>query len=101
MADYFVVENVWGPEWDSSIGRRQQKGWDEHAKFMDSLVEDCIIVLGGPLGDVNGVKTLLICKVKDEAEIRARLAEDPWSGTMLVIGSVQPWTVWLRAKVPV
>ncbi len=101
MADYFVVENVWGPEWDSSIGRRQQKGWDEHAMFMDSLVDEGIIVLGGPLGDVNGVRTLLICKVKDEAEIRARLAEDPWSGTMLVIESVQPWTVWLRANVPV
>ncbi len=101
MADYYVVENVWGPEWDPSIGRREQIGWDEHAKFMDSLVDEGIIVLGGPLGDVNGVKTLLICKVKDEAEIRARLADDPWSRTMLVIESVQPWTVWLRATVPV
>jgi len=98
VADYFVVENVWGPEWDASIARRDQKGWDEHAKFMDALVDEGVIVLGGPLGDVNGVKTLLICKVKDEAEIRARLGEDPWAGTMLVIESVQPWTVWLRAK---
>jgi hypothetical protein len=101
VPDYFVVENVWGPEWDASRGRREQKGWDEHARFMDKLVDEGVIVLGGPIGDVNGVKTMLVCKVKDEAEIRAHLARDPWSGTLLTIAGVQPWTVWLRAKAPV
>ena len=98
MPDYFVVENMVGPAWDHTRPRRDQKGWDEHAAFMDALVDEGVIVLGGPLGDVNGDTTLLVCKVKDEAEIRARMAEDPWSGDMLRIASVRPWTVWLRAK---
>ena len=101
MPDYFVVENVIGPAWDHAVKRREQKGWAEHAAFMDALVDEGVIVLGGPLGDVNGEKTLLVCKVKDEAEIRDRLAQDPWSGDMLRVASVQSWTVWLRAKVRV
>ena len=96
MADYFLVKNVSGPRWDPARGRRGQDGWDEHAAFMDALVEEGVIVLGGPVGAGDGLSTLLVCDVKDEAEIRARLAEDPWAGGMLEIESVEPWSVWLR-----
>ena len=29
------------------------------------------------------------------SELRARLAEDPWSGDLLVVCDIQPWTLWL------
>jgi beta-phosphoglucomutase-like phosphatase (HAD superfamily) len=32
-----------------------------------------------------------------EAEIRARLAEDPWAEGILIVASVEPWSVWLRS----
>jgi hypothetical protein len=35
--------------------------------------------------------------VDSEAEIRARLADDPWAGSILKIERVEPWSVWLRA----
>jgi len=35
----------------------------------------------------------------EQAAIRARLADDPWATNMLTIQSVEPWSVWLRAKV--
>ena len=98
MADYFLVEHVRGPAWDPGRGRRDQAGWDEHASFMDQLADEGIVLLGGPVGDVNGEKSVLVCKVKSESDIRARLARDPWAGTILTIGSVQPWSIWLRAK---
>lgn len=101
MPDYFLVEHLRGPAYDPSLRRREQASWDQHAAFMDSLVDQGVIVLGGPVGDVDGQKTLLVCRVRDEAEIRARLAADPWSNTVLRVGSVQPWTVWLRGNVPV
>ena len=100
MADYYLVEHLRGPAWDLSRRRREQAGWDAHAAFMEGLAEEGVVVLGGPVGDVDGQKTLLVCRVKSEAEIRARLAEDPWVGTVLTIGSVQPWTVWLRGRTP-
>jgi hypothetical protein len=53
-------------------------------------------VLGGPVGDVNGEETLLVFDLESEEEIRARLAPDPWAGSLLTLVSVEPWTVWLR-----
>ena len=50
MADYFLVKHVPGPAWDPARPRREQDGWDEHAAFMDGLVAEGVIVLGGPVG---------------------------------------------------
>jgi uncharacterized protein YciI len=96
VADYFLVRQKRGPDWDHSRGRREQDGWDEHATFMDALVDEGVIVLGGPVGDVNGDETLLVVAVESEEAIRGRLAPDPWAGSLLTVVSVEPWTVWLR-----
>jgi uncharacterized protein YciI len=96
VADYFLVEQAKGPEWDRSRARRGQAGWDAHAAFMDGLAEEGFIVLGGPIGEGDGENTLLIVDAEDEAAIRARLAEDPWAGGILAIASIRPWSVWLR-----
>jgi uncharacterized protein YciI len=96
VADYYLITHAKGPAWDHSRPRRQQAGWDEHAAFMDSLVEEGIVVLGGPLGEGDGEDVLLVVDVESEAIIRARLADDPWADGMLTIESVEPWSVWLR-----
>jgi uncharacterized protein YciI len=90
----FVVTRVPGPEWDQRRDVRQQVGWDEHAGFMDALVEDGFVLLGGPLGPTGLV--LLIVEAPDADAVRARLAEDPWEpAQLLVTSTVQAWTPWL------
>jgi uncharacterized protein YciI len=96
VADYFLVEQAKGPEWDHSRRRREQAAWDDHAAFMDGLAEEGFIVLGGPIGEGDGENTLLIVDAEDESAVRARLASDPWVGSVLAIESVRPWSVWLR-----
>jgi uncharacterized protein YciI len=98
VADYYLVEQARGPAWDYSKRRREQAGWDAHAVFMDALVEEGVIVLGGPIGDGDGENSLLVVDVDSESAIRARLAEDPWADGMLTIESVRSWSVWLRAN---
>jgi uncharacterized protein YciI len=98
MADYFLVRRTTGPAWDHDRPRREQHGWDEHAAFMDGLVDEGVIVLGGPVGDANGTDTMAIFDVESEDEVRSRLAEDPWGEDMLMLKSVEPWLVWLRAS---
>src|SRR2546423_1303901 len=49
MADYWVLVHTHGPTWDPSTPRREQKGWKEHADFMDALAEE-----GGALGEDPG-----------------------------------------------
>jgi uncharacterized protein YciI len=99
VADYYLVERAKGPAWDHSRGRREQPGWDAHAAFMDALADEGLVILGGPIGEGDGENALLIVDAVSEAEIRARLAEDPWTDDMLTIESVKPWSVWLRAHV--
>ena len=93
----FAVRLVHGPAWDPSRQIRDQEGWDEHAAFMDGLVDDGFIILGGPVGD--GEQTLHVVEAADEGEIRARLAGDPWaSAGLLRIGTVEPWALWLDSR---
>ena len=92
----FAVTMVAGPGWDSSRARREQVGWAEHAAFMDRLVEEGFVVLGGPIGD--GQEVLLALEAADEGEVMARLSADPWVPDVLDIGSVRAWTVWLDGR---
>lgn len=93
----FAVTLVHGPGWDAGRPIRSQDGWDEHAEFMDGLVEDGFLVVGGPLGD--GATTLHLIDATDEPEIRARLSADPWAcARLLEVGSIQRWALWLDGR---
>jgi uncharacterized protein YciI len=73
---------------------REQAGWDEHALFMDGLVDTGFILLGGPLEGERD--TLHIIEAESEDAIRRRLAEDPWAQNgMLTPASIERWTIVL------
>ncbi len=91
---YYLVTETQGPGWDPSLPRREQNKWDEHASFMDGLVEDSFVVLGGPVG--NGDEVLLIVRAGSERDLEARLAEDPWLPMeILCIAKIEPWQILL------
>jgi hypothetical protein len=92
---FLVVVRRSGPAWDRSKPLEEQSGWDEHAVFMDGLVDDGFIVLGGPLSDEERVAHAI--EAESEDEVRAVLARDPWSESHLVIDTIDPWTIRLRA----
>ncbi len=93
----FAVRLVHGPDWDSSRPIREQDGWDEHAAFMDRLVDAGVVILGGPVGD--GAQTLHVVEAAGENDVRARFAEDPWaSAGLLRIGTLEPWALWLDSR---
>ena len=85
-----------GPQWDPSLPMEEQSGWPEHASFMDGLVEDGFIVLGGPLSDEHRVVHAV--EAESEEAIRATLARDPWSGTHLRVDTIEPWTIRLDGR---
>ena len=91
---FLVVLRRSGPEYDHSKPLEQQSGWEDHAAFMDALVEDGFIVLGGVLGDE--VRTAHAVEAASEEEIRETFARDPWSGSHLVVDSIDPWTIRLQ-----
>ena len=75
---------------------REQKGWDEHAAFMDALEADHFVVLGGPLKNYSKHKAMLVVSAPNEQVLRNRLAEDPWirTGTLLNV-ELYPWEILL------
>lgn len=94
---YFALTTTHGPGWDSSRPIREQPAWDEHAAFMDGLVDDGFIVVGGPLG--NGDRTLHLVAADGAGQIEARMAQDPWATMRLLeICSIEPWALWLDGR---
>lgn len=77
---------------------REQVGWAEHARFMDALVDDGFIVLGGPLGGDGEI--LHAVSETSEERVRERLAADNWAlNGMLTVRSIEPWTILLDGRI--
>ncbi len=93
---FHVVLHRSGPQWDASRPLEEQSGWTEHAAFMDGLVDEGFIVLGGPLYDERRVVHAI--EAESEEAVRAKLARDPWSGTHLVVAAIEPWTIRLDGR---
>jgi hypothetical protein len=97
MPTYHVVLTRSGPSYDLALPLEEQSGWAEHATFMDGLVQDGFLVLGGPLSDE--VHVVHVVEAAAGAEVRATLARDPWSGSHLLSDSVDGWTIRLDGRV--
>lgn len=94
---FYVVRLERGGPWDWSRDMREQAGWDEHARFMDDLVESGFILLGGPLEGSR--ETLHVVEAESEDAILERLAEDPWAANgMLRPARIERWTVVLDGR---
>jgi uncharacterized protein YciI len=76
---------------------REQHGWDEHAAFMDGLVDGGSIILGGPLeGDRE---TMHIIAAESEQAVRDLFATDPWwVNGMLTPVRIERWTIVLDSR---
>ena len=93
---YFVVLRHTGAQWNPTLRLEEQVEWPAHAAFMDGLVDDGFVVLGGPLADEEHV--VLVVNAHSEEDVRATLARDPWSERLLVVESVDAWTIRLDGR---
>ena len=97
MKNTFVAISSAGPNRDLSKCTREQPLWDQHAAFIDKLVDDGFILMGGPLVDKGG--SLLIFNADDENEVRKKLKDDPWSEHgILKLESVKRWQIFIDER---
>jgi uncharacterized protein YciI len=91
---YLAVTRSRGSAWDHSREVDEQDGFAGHAEFMNALVAEGFVVLGGPLDDETS--TLLIIDAPSEQAVRARLAGDPWTTMgLLELDAVREWEILL------
>jgi uncharacterized protein YciI len=82
-----------GPTWRSGKPE-DQPAWDEHAEFVDRLVEAGTFVMGGPFSDNSG--TLILLEGISSAEARTLMDSDPFvENGVFVVADVRDWTVYV------
>jgi uncharacterized protein YciI len=87
-----------GPTWTSGPPE-EQPGWDEHADFVDELIENGTFVMGGPLADNSGSMSVLENVGEDEA--RELVLEDPFVlNGVFVLDDVRAWNVYVDELTP-
>jgi uncharacterized protein YciI len=94
MRRLFTVMINHGAGWRDGRPLEEQVEWDAHASFMDKLVEEEFVLLGGPLEGTSEV--LLIVRAESLEEIKQRLAPDPWHKMdLLRVARITPWILRL------
>jgi uncharacterized protein YciI len=93
---YLAVLHRSGPAWQPALPAEQQTAWPEHAAFMNQLVDAGFVLLGGPLAD--DFRVVLAIETESEAEAHVVLAQDPWSGSHLVLVSLEPWLLTVDGR---
>ena len=96
MPTFHVVLTRSGAEFQPGKPLEQQTRWPEHAAYIDALVDSGFIIIGGPLADEQRV--VLATESASEEDVRAVLAQDPWSGTHLEVASVEGWTLRMDGR---
>lgn len=83
-----------GPAYQTLLPLEGQIEWQAHRVFMNALVDDGFVVLGGPLEGTSEV--LLIFRAASPEEIVNRWSQDPWAKLdLLRMSRVMPWDLRL------
>ena len=88
MPAFLVYVSQTGPEWDPAKPMEEQSLWPEHAVFMNRLVDEGLIALGGPLHGQR--RAFHVWEADSEQAVRVELDADPWSGSHLLLESITP-----------
>ena len=97
MKPTFVMITSAGPNRDLTKSTREQPFWDEHAEFIDRLVAEGLIWMGGPLVDEGG--SLLFFHAVDENEVREKMKNDPWlKQGILKSESIKRWEIFVDER---
>jgi hypothetical protein len=95
----FMVVRARGPAWDKSKPLRAQPNWDEHARFMEQLLAEGLVLFGGFTRDDD--KVLLVMEAKAKSALVHILEQDIWHRHgMLTLERVARWDVLLDFRQP-
>jgi uncharacterized protein len=96
----FAVTTARGPNWQPELDTRAQPDFDRHAAFVNGLVDQGVIVVGGRIGtEQDEDMALLAVEIADEPALRSLFFGDPWVKEGVIrIREVRAWTLWLDPR---
>jgi hypothetical protein len=92
---FHVTLRQTGPEYDPALPLEEQSRIEEHVVFMNQLLDDGHIVLGGILPNLRVAHAM---EAESEEEVRELWSHDPWYGSHLILESVEPWDIRLDSR---
>jgi hypothetical protein len=96
----FAVTREAGPSWTDGKGAFEQPEVEKHAAFMSGLADEGLVLFAGPLAGTehDRIRVLLVADAASEADIRLRLADDPWERAQrLATTGIEPWQLVVGA----
>ncbi len=86
-----------GPTWTSGLPE-DQPGWDDHAAFIDDLIERGVFVMGGPW--TRRLGSMSLWEGMDADEVREVMKDDPFvRNGVFVVEDVADWTVYVDTRI--
>jgi uncharacterized protein YciI len=86
-----------GPTWTTGLPE-DQPGWDEHAAFIDDLIERGLFVMGGPW--TNRLGSMSLWEGMDADGVRDVMQRDPFVlNGVFEIEDVADWTVYVDTRI--
>lgn len=88
--DRILVRVSAGPTWDGGH-IRDQPGWDEHALFVDALIDEGTFLMGGPLADNSG--SIMLFRGLSRDQVGDVLESDPFvENGVFVVEEILAWS---------
>jgi uncharacterized protein YciI len=92
----FIATMVPAERWRSGEPSWKQSFWGEHATFINSLQEDGVLYMAGPLHDYSSL--IQILEGEREA-VMSRIQADPWVLQNVVkVFSLESWDVLMDPR---
>jgi uncharacterized protein YciI len=86
-----------GPAWKSGLPE-DQPGWDDHARFIDDLIERGVFIMGGPWAGRLG--SMSLWEGLNADEVRRVMQSDPFiQNGVFEIEDCADWTVYVDTRV--
>jgi hypothetical protein len=89
---YFLLVSTQGPSWVAGHTMREQAEWAEHCVWVNTAMYAGKVILGGPIGDGQIHRALLVVFFDTESDVRRLILEDPWIKSGVIrTESLEPW----------
>jgi uncharacterized protein YciI len=86
-----------GPTWKTGKPE-EQPGWDEHARFIDDLIDRGVFFMGGPW--TNRLGSMSIWEGMNADEVLDVMKSDPFiQNGVFLIEDCADWTVYVDTRV--
>ena len=96
--DYFLVTYSAGASWNEALSYQTQPGLKKHHEYLRSLYLDDIVVMGGPVTDINeDYLAVLLVRTGSIEQAESLVSNDPGVQTRLIRAEVVPWNVTMSS----